>query len=130
LSSQEETIFGDFLENLAKAKRILGVNKNAANVVAVNGCCYGRENQEDKGDYLKVCGQSFWTLITGQTFFYTDIIEPLGHLAQERNDEFEKQFSNVVNLFTASFIQQFCSKNGAIDWVKLVQFNSAKAVKK
>ncbi|KAF0140717.1 MAG: cytoplasmic protein [Stygiobacter sp.] len=107
LSSQEETIFGDFLEKLAvfvcnkvyggqkqgaegfdldfekqkvrylvsiksgpnwgnssqinkmiddfkKAKRILNTNNIKQNIVAVNGCCYGRENQEDKGDYLKL----------------------------------------------------------------------------
>jgi len=106
LSSQEETIFGDFLEGLAvficqrvyngrkssaegadlefekdniiyvvsiksgpnwgnsrqiarmrddfkKAKRILRSNISQKNIVAINGCCYGREKKSDKGDYLK-----------------------------------------------------------------------------
>jgi len=33
------------------------------NIVAVNGCCYGRDNRPDKGDYLKYCGQRFWEFI-------------------------------------------------------------------
>ena len=115
LSSQEETVFGDFLEALAihvcqqtydgrksategvdlefvreglrylvsiksgpnwgnssqvkkmreyfrQARRIVG---NKQHLIAVNGCCYGRDTKPDKGDYLKLCGQSFWELVSG-----------------------------------------------------------------
>ena len=116
LSSQEETIFGEFLEKLAifvsqecksgfksgiegidleiienkiryiisiksgpnwgnssqikkmtdyfaKAKKILKT-QNASNliqIIAINGCCYGKDNQpyKSKGDYYKLCGQAF-----------------------------------------------------------------------
>jgi type II restriction endonuclease EcoO109I-like protein len=43
----------------------------AQNVVAVSGCCYGHENQPDKGDYLKLCGQRFWGFISGNRELYT-----------------------------------------------------------
>ena len=59
----------------------LGTNTSAKNIVAVNGCCYGQESVEDKGDYLKKCGQSFWSFISGDNEFYITIIEPLGHLS-------------------------------------------------
>ncbi|NIA30598.1 MAG: cytosolic protein, partial [Actinobacteria bacterium] len=112
LSSQEETIFGGFLELLAifvnyqvysgrksaaegidlefdkdgvtfivsiksgpnwgnsrqiakmkddfkKAQKILRTSNSKLHIVAVNGCCYGRDNNPDKGDYYKYCGQRF-----------------------------------------------------------------------
>ena len=177
LSSQEETMFGDFLEGLAiyicgkvyggtksaaegvdleftkggvryivaiksgpnwgnssqiarmvdnfkKAKKILKTNSSRRNIVAVNGCCYGRENV-DKGDYLKYCGQAFWDFISGNPNLYIDIIEPLGHEAREKNEEFQKQYAILVNRFTSEFSKEFCPK-GKIDWDKLVQMNSGK----
>ena len=118
LSSQEETLFGDFLEGLAvyvaeivhggqksaatgidlefsvgqvryivsiksgpnwgnssqiarlrqnfvTAARVIRQGNRAASVVAVNGCCYGRDITPDKGSYFKilrtrVLGTDFW----------------------------------------------------------------------
>jgi dihydrofolate synthase/folylpolyglutamate synthase len=50
-------------QNFSQAKRILGTNTSARNIVGVNGCCYGQDNSEDKGDYLKKCGQRFWEFV-------------------------------------------------------------------
>lgn len=175
LSSQEETIFGDFLESLAihvcsqvyggrksnaegidlefdrediryivsiksgpnwgnasqikkmrehfkQARRIYGQKKH---LIAVNGCCYGRDSKPEKGDYQKLCGQSFWELVSGDQNMYHEIIEPLGHEAKKRNEEFSKAYARVINLFTAHFLVDFCQEDGGIDWQKLVSFNSA-----
>jgi len=111
-------------QNFAKAKRILGTNTSARNIVAVNGCCYGQENVEDKGDYIKKCGQSFWSFISGDDELYTTIIEPLGHKAKERNEAFQNEYGKVINRFTAEFIKEFCQPDGTILWEKLVRFNS------
>ncbi len=177
LSSQEETIFGQFLEELAifvcqsvygghkstaegidlefskdntyyivavksgpnwgnssqiarmrnnfkQAQRRLRQNKRVQSVVAVNGCCYGRDSRPDKGDYLKLCGQRFWEFISGNERLYVEIIEPLGHQAKERNEAFQREYARIVNLFTVDFSMEFCT-NGLIDWEKLVRFNSA-----
>ena len=110
--------------NFRKAKRILGTNSAKTNIVAVNGCCYGTENQPDKGEYLKLCGETFWALISGEAALYLDLIEPLGHRAKEKNDAFHDEYGRVQNKFTAAFIQDFCAADGAIDWDKLVRFNS------
>lgn len=177
LSSQEETIFGDFLEGLAvficnkvyrgkkssaegidlefdkngvkyivaiksgpnwgnsgqirrmrddfrKAKKILSGRNLVKHVMAVNGCCYGRESQQNKGDYLKYCGQQFWEFISGDKNLYIEIIEPLGHKAKEKNEDFLKEYSRIINKFTLEFLEEFCLA-GKINWDKLVKFNSA-----
>jgi hypothetical protein len=177
LSSQEEGIFGNFLEGLAifingkvfggkkssaegvdlefekdgkryivtiksgpnwgnsrqiagmkadfvRAKRILRTSNSRIEVVAINGCCYGRDNKPDKGEYYKYCGQKFWEFISGDSNLYTDLIEPLGYKAKEKNEEFEKEHAKIMNVFTEEFCNKFCT-NGEIDWETLVRFNSA-----
>lgn len=178
ISSQEETIFGDWLEGLAifiNSKVYLGrksgipgidlefdnnntrfivaiksgpnwgnssqiakmkadfrtagitlrTSNSQLNITAINGCCYGRDNRPDKGDYFKYCGQKFWEFISGDVDFYTKIIEPLGHQAKERNDEFIQSYASMINVFTKEFTNTFCKNDGSIDWEKLVRFNSA-----
>ena len=179
LSSQEETLFGDFLEGLAiyiaeqvhgglkssaigidlefvkdgaryivsiksgpnwgnssqvakmrdnfnTATGIIRQGNATANVIAVNGCCYGRDGKPNKGSYFKYCGQEFWELISNDSGFYTRIIDPLGHRAKQRNDDFTERYGAVINLLSQEFTKQFCDKTGAIDWNKLVAFSSSK----
>ena len=180
VSSNEETIFGDWLENLAifinekifsgwksgipgidlefnkedvryivsiksgpswgnssqinkmksdftSAKRTLRTSNSQLHTIAVNGCCYGRDNHPDKGEYFKYCGQVFWEFISDEPDLYTEIIEPLGNKAKERNDEFMESYSQMINKFTFEFGMDFC-EDGKIDWQKLVKFNSSKKV--
>ena len=112
-------------DNFRKAKRILSTNTSLKNVVAVNGCCYGKDRTSDKGDYLKLCGQKFWAFISGDDNLYTDIIEPLGHQAKKKNDQFVQEYAKVVNKFTAEFIGTFCDADGNMLWEEIVKFNSA-----
>ena len=179
LSSQEEAIFGGFLEELAvfictkayggrksstegidleferenkryivsiksgpnwgnssqikkmcdyfrKAKRVLRTNSTSnIEIIAVNGCCYGQHSRSDKGDYLKLCGQRFWSLVSGDDNLYLDIIEPLGHKAKAKNKAFCKEYAKVVNKLTMAFSRDFCDEDGLIIWEKVVRFNSA-----
>jgi hypothetical protein len=110
--------------NFKKAKKILRTNAPEKIIVAVNGCCYGRNRVQDKGDYLKFCGQKFWEFISGDTGLYTKIIEPLGHQAKQRNEEFNERYAQIINSFTIEFAKDFCDE-GKIDWEKLVMFNSS-----
>jgi hypothetical protein len=107
------------------AKKTLRTSNSQLNIIAVNGCCYGRDNQPDKGDYFKYCGQRFWEFISGDTNLYTELIEPLGHKAKERNDDFLQSYSRMINKFTKEFTIDFCESNGEINWDKLVKLNSA-----
>ena len=115
-------------DNFRKAKKILGTNTaSSPNVVAVNGCCYGRDNTPDKGEYLKLCGQRFWSFISGNETFYTEIIDPLGHKAKEKNEQFLEEYAKVVNKFSLEFMKMFCDSSGRIHWDKVIQFNSGQA---
>jgi hypothetical protein len=107
------------------AQKTLRTSNSKLQVIAVNGCCYGRENKPDKGTYYKYCGQKFWEFISGDSNLYTELIEPLGHQAKERNDDFMQSYSQMINKFTKEFTIDFCDENGAIDWEKLVKLNSA-----
>lgn len=120
-SSQIAKMVADF----KTAKKALRTSNSQLNILAINGCCYGRDNQPDKGDYFKYCGQAFWEFISGDTNLYTEIIEPLGHKAKEKNDDFINSYSQMINKFTREFANEFCKENGEIDWKKLVQFNSS-----
>ncbi|HUS49629.1 MAG TPA: PmeII family type II restriction endonuclease [Candidatus Paceibacterota bacterium] len=179
LQSQEETLFGEFIEGLAificnkafiaKKSQLPGIDlefekenciyiveikagwnwgnasqikqlkinfENAKNflekqtgkkVIAVNGCCFGKKKNRnpEKDGYYKICGQEFWQLISGSESLYIDIIEPVGHKAKEKNEEFLEAYAVVVNKFTLEFAQRFCV-DGKIDWGKLLKFNSGK----
>ncbi len=177
LSSQEETIFGDFLEGVAifinkkvyggwksaadgidlefdkdrnryivsiksgphwgnksqidklktdftRAKKAIRTSNSKINVIAINGCCYGRNRQEDKGEYFKYCGQRFWQFISGDSNLYVHIIEPLGHKAKEKTEEFNQQYAQILNKFTELFLYHFCDE-GKISWDALVEYNSS-----
>ena len=66
----------------------------------------------------------FGNFISGDHELYMDIIEPLGHQAKEKNDEFVQSYSCKINEFTREFINSFCGNDGKIAWDKLIQFNS------
>jgi hypothetical protein len=120
-SSQIAKMKSDF----KTAAKTLRTSNSGLQVVAVNGCCYGRTKNPDQGDYFKYCGQSFWEFISGISSLYTELIEPLGHKAQEKNEEFQQSYAQMLNKFTLEFSHNYCESNGAINWKKLVEFNSS-----
>jgi hypothetical protein len=123
-SSQIKKMESDF----TTAKKTLRTSNSQVQIICVNGCCYGKDNNPDKGSYYKYCGQAFWEFIGGNENIYTDIIEPLGHKAKERNENYMEKYSQLINRFTKEFIELFCDADGKIDWEKLVQFNSGRKI--
>lgn len=113
-------------DDFRRAQKILRTNNSKATVVAINGCCYGKDENPDKGDYSKLCGQRFWEFISGNENLYTEIIEPLGHKAKEKNEQFVEEYAKVINKFTLEFSIEYCDPSGKIMWEKLVKFNSGK----
>ncbi len=118
------------VDNFNTARRTLKTTGNSVNVVAINGCCYGRSNErfeyKPKGDYYKYCGQKFWEFISNESDLYIDIINPLGNKAREQNELFMSSYSKMINKFTMEFNNEYCKSTGDIDWEKLVKFNSSK----
>lgn len=103
---------------------------NRPNCVFVNGCCYGCDDNPLKIDkntsfkYYKLCGQRFWYFISGIENLYTEIIEPLGFQAKEKNEQYQRELSKRLNVFTAEFIKKYCNPDGSINWEKIVELNS------
>jgi hypothetical protein len=121
-SSQISKMVSDF----STARKTLRTSNSKMNIIAVNGCCYGKDKKPDKGEYFKYCGQRFWELISGNENLYIDIIEPLGFEAKKNNDEYVALLAQVINRFTREFAEEFCKFSGEIDWEKLVRFNSGR----
>jgi len=121
-SSQIEKMRSDF----KSAIKTLRTSGSGVHVVAVNGCCYGRDTKPDKGDYFKYCGQQFWEFVSGDADLYTEIVEPLGYKSKEKNEAFVEAYAKMINLFVVEFAKEFCLSDGSIDWPKLVRFNSGK----
>jgi hypothetical protein len=121
-SSQIEKMKSDF----KTATRIYRQNKAAWPVRWVNGCCYGKQSRktEDKGDYIKLCGQRFWEFISGDPEFYFKIVEPIGHEAADRNAEFLAQYELVLDNFTDIFRRNLCDASNNILWDKLTKLSS------
>jgi hypothetical protein len=122
-SSQISKMKADF----KSAMRTLRTSNSQLNIRPVNGCCYGVDNKPDKGDYFKYCGQRFWEFISGNPDLYIQIIEPLGHTAKQKNEDFLQSYSLMINRFTREFSNDFCKANGEIDWEKIISFNSSSA---
>lgn len=116
------------LSDFKIAKKTLRTSNSKLQIIAVNGCCYGKDNRPDKGDYFKYCGQSFWEFISGSSELFTDLVEPIGYKSREKNDEFLISYSQMINKFTREFTNIFCKESGEIDWHRLVHFNSAKTL--
>ncbi|MBF2056884.1 MAG: cytosolic protein [Cyanobacterium sp. T60_A2020_053] len=112
-------------ENFSNAKKILQSENKDQAVIAINGCCYGVEVNPYKREYFKYCGQEFWELISDNENLYTEIIEPLGYKAKEKNEAFLSAYAKLVNKLTYSFTKEFCL-DGVINWTKIVEFNSQK----
>lgn len=186
LSSQEETIFGDLMENLAihicnkifggekaeqgkfrsvdlifvkdKKAYIVGIksgpnwgNSDQINImkrnfkkakallrsegvrdlVAINGCMYGKDNVPHKVNkdpdlsYYKICGQAFWELISGDNDLYKKIIQPLDKEAKKRDDEFKELYAKKINEMTKDIVELFYSKDN-LDWDKIIEYVSKK----
>lgn len=115
--------------NFTKAKKTLRTSGGIgqADIVAIEGCCYGKDNSPEKGDYQKLCGQRFWKLMSGRDELYRELIEPLGTSATERNAVLVTLRAQKLNQFTQVFLEKFCDK-GLINWDKLIRYNSSAKV--
>ena len=193
LSSQEETLFGDFLEGVAvfvagqvydaykpspdelrgidlilvkEHKRFIVEIKSGPNwgnssqvqrmlahfneatgilqeqfphqkIVAINGCMYGKERKPQKTAtlkaagrrdetvrYWKLCGQDFWYFISNNRDLYTDIVQPLGYRAKQRNGEFLQAYDNFTNNLVYEFLSKYRNGDGSVAWERLTRFVS------
>jgi len=117
--------------NLKLAKKLIRTELNKKNVISVNGCIYGRDNNPHKVSkdpdlsYYKICGQAFWELISGDDQLYKNIIQPLDKEVKKRDGAFKDLYVRKINEMTKDVIELFYTKNN-LDWDKIVDYVSKK----
>lgn len=112
-------------------------------IVAVNGCIYGKDNvplkdkrrtrvggvmtvidEEPDKVYYKYAGQDFWHFISGDDMLYREIIKPIAQEARERDETFKRTYNGKVNEMSLEFGNHFLTEVGQIDWLKLIDYVS------
>jgi hypothetical protein len=94
---------------------------------AMLGHCYGRLRSEPSKVqiYRDRSGQEFWTELTGDKDFYQKLIRLMREdLITRHREEYRTAWQQAVNRYVREFTNDFCDENGAIDWERLLQFNS------
>jgi site-specific DNA-methyltransferase (cytosine-N4-specific) len=126
--------------NFQKARKNLRVDGVTKEIVAVNGCIYGKDNRplkdkiKIKGNgvideepdriYYKYAGQEFWRFISGDDELYREIIAPIDNEARQKDETFKKAYAAKVNEMTQDFTANFMTADNQIDWIKLVDYVS------
>lgn len=116
-------------DNFKKARMILRERGITQEIVAVNGCMYGKDknplkaNQDPDQVYFKYAGQDFWNFISEDDNFYQEMIVPIDIEAKKKDEIFKATYSAKINEMTQEFMRYFMTNN-QIDWIKLVDYVS------
>lgn len=132
-SSQVQRMLTNFKDAIA----MLQPQCPTMDVIPINGCMYGKERSplktgtikgtgrpDETVRYWKLCGQDFWHFISDNRNLYTDIIEPLGFRAKEKNAEFLEAYDNFVNNLVYEFLTKYRNSEGGVAWDRLTEFVS------
>jgi len=93
---------------------------------ALLGHGYGRKRAPPTKDriYRTRSGQAFWQEVTGDPDFYLKLIRLMREYPAQHRAQYQVERDKAVNRFTREFLEDFAAADGAIDWEKLVTFNS------
>jgi hypothetical protein len=117
-------------DNFKAARQILRGRGVAGEVIAVNGCIYGKDRRPFKAhadrekQYYKYAGQEFWHFISGDDNLYQEIIRPIDEEARQKDETFKKAYAAKVNEMTQDFANNFMTPENQIDWLKLIDYVS------
>jgi site-specific DNA-methyltransferase (cytosine-N4-specific) len=117
-------------DNFKAAREYFRERGETREVVAVNGCIYGKdgkplkENADPDKTYYKYAGQDFWNFISGDDEMYREIIKPIDEEARARDEAYKKAYDGKVNGMVKEFGNIFLDDEGQINWVKLVDYVS------
>lgn len=111
-------------EFAALRRRLLKLRKQFDPVL---GHCYGKKQTlpTSRQIYRDVSGQKFWQELTGDPEFYLKLIRYMeDEVIAKHREIYKTDYQHAVNRYVREFTNDFCRDNGAIDWEKLVRFNS------
>jgi hypothetical protein len=119
-------------DNFKTAKQLLR-KRGHKEVVAVNGCIYGKDSRPLKThadpdkQYYKYAGQVFWHFISDDDNLYREIIAPIDKEARRKDEDFKKAYAAKVNEMAQDFTASFMTADNQIDWLNLIDFVSGRA---
>ncbi|MET0622436.1 MAG: PmeII family type II restriction endonuclease [Pyrinomonadaceae bacterium] len=117
-------------DNFKAAREYFRERGETREVVAVNGCIYGKDasplkqNTDPDKIFYKYAGQDFWSFISGDEEMYREIIKPIDEEARARDEEYKRAYDGKVNGMVKEFSNIFLDDDNQIDWVKLVDYVS------
>ena len=90
------------------------------------GYGYGikKTSPQNERFYIELAGKDFWEWLTGDSCFYTKIIDYMGHKPDTFATTFEESYSKALNRMVRDFTLNYCKEDGSIDWAKLIAYNS------
>ena len=112
-------------QNFIAASKLAQQTK--ARYEAYIGYCYGKKKESGHGKpkmYQELAGKRFWEELTGDENFYIKIVEFMGTLPEQYVASYKESYNKAFNRLVREFSNDFCKKDGSIDWEKLVEFNS------
>ena len=94
----------------------------------VLGAAYGKtvSAPTEKRHYRVVAGQKFWEEITNDEDFYLKIIILMKKIPQKHMKKYKPKLDKLVNVLNQEFRDEFCTKDGDIDWPLITKFLSEK----
>ncbi len=118
-------------DNFKSARQSLLAAGVKSEIVAVNGCIYGRDNvplkvdADDDKNYFKYAGQEFWNFLSEDDLLYREIIVPIDEEAKAKDEIFRRLYAAKINELTLEISLNFV-RDGQIDWLALVDYVSAR----
>lgn len=92
----------------------------------VVGYGYGKKKVSLKNEkfYKELAGKDFWEWLTGDSDFYTKIIDYMGTQPDIFASTFDDAYNKAHNRLVRDFTAKYCKADGTIDWESLIEFNS------
>lgn len=112
------------MDEFAKMRnRLYKVGKRFDPIV---GYSYGKKSESAPGTncFREIAGQRFWWELSGDQECYLKILRAIKSAPSKHKVEFYTEWEKALNRFALSFGINFCDEFGAIDWEKLLRFNS------
>ena len=119
-----------WLTELHKAKNVFqmeNVNKKNTTVLALP---LADDEHNSREEMMTYSGGNFWHLLKVDDSLIDDIIMPMISLAKSKNDDYWCVYYRMLNRFYRIFTDHFLTPDYAIDWEKLVRFNSGREILK
>lgn len=126
-------------DNFKLAKKSLRERGIEKEIIAINGCMYGKDgtplknkkklkdgqivDEESDKVYYKYAGQDFWFFLSQDDDLYREIIVPLDQEARQKDEVFKAAYNAKLHEMTQDFMNQFMMDH-QIDWATLIDYVS------